>query len=457
MAWRLGLPLTVFAVVLLGIGVHSGSWALSKQLFVLFVGAYAIAMWGMFLQSAIRQNAPSHARLVPGLRRRLMVMVAAVYAAGALLLAALGAVVIGHFGYALTALAAFFPFLLLVQRHAWLSLAPSVVIFASVGVFKSEVKHAAMLATAYGEPVFTAVALALICLVGAASLQFAFPDGGDRHYAWRLRLGRKPGFRLNGERQAGGNRFSVMCSPLMRAGYMISLRRDSQAAAPKNRMMMYGLGPSIHAGGFIAAVVAILPVAWVAHHFAYDGREFFRLLLSAAPLQLMALMPAPLYAHSPLNAIRQSAAEQSLLRLTPGMPPPATLNRALGGAMLSSYLRIWGVGAVVTVLLGAMRESAPMVSAYTFASIALFLPPACMLLRDFAAARTSGDDLISLLTVILTPILFLAAFALSETVSDMPWLGIGLVILSATTIALAVLWRRLAALPPAFPAGRVAA
>jgi hypothetical protein len=414
-----------------------------------------MAIWGMFLQSAIRQNAPSHARLVPGLRRRLMVMVSAAYAAGALLLAALGTVSTGHFGYTLAAIGVFFPFLLLVQRYVWLSLAPSAVIFASLVVFKSEGKHAAELVAAYGEPVFTAAALAIICVVGAASLQAAFPDGGDRHYAWRLRLGRKLGFRLNGERQAGGDRFSVMYSPLLRAGYMMSLRRDSRTAAPKNRMMMYGLGPSIHAGGFITAVVAILPVAWVAHHFAYDGREFFRLLLSAAPLQLMAMVPALLYAHSALNAIAHSAAEQSLLRLAPGMPQPSALNRVLAGATLSRYLAIWGVGAAVTVLVGAMKTDALTVSAYTFASIALFLLPAGLLLRDFAAARTIGTDLVALLTTILTTVLFFGAFALSETVPDIPWLAIGVSILAATTVVLMVLWRRMATLPPAFPAGRM--
>ena len=93
---------------------------------------FIIFMWcGAFLKSAIQQNLPSNACLVPGLRHRLMTLTTVVFAICMVACAALIGATMGHAGYALVAAGAFGVYLLFAQRYTPVGFLPSVVIIGS--------------------------------------------------------------------------------------------------------------------------------------------------------------------------------------------------------------------------------------------------------------------------------------------------------------------------------------
>lgn len=142
-------------------------------------------LWcGAFLKSAVQQNQPAYACLVPQLRRRLMTLTATSYLACTSVTAAMASVLLGHGGYALVCGGMFSVYMLFAQRYAMLNLLPSAVILVSVSMQNQPLHALAATAETMGEPAVAGAGALVLLLLGRLGLHAAFPQGGDRHWAW---------------------------------------------------------------------------------------------------------------------------------------------------------------------------------------------------------------------------------------------------------------------------------
>ncbi|WEF34138.1 hypothetical protein [Pseudoduganella chitinolytica] len=87
------------------------------------------------------------------------------------------------------------------------------------------------------------------------------------------------------------------------------------------------------------------------------------------------------------------------------------------------------------------------------AALTLLLAPA--LLRDHAASRRLSTQVMTLVVVAIVTLSVLLRIVTVMWRSQMPWLPIAVIALLAAGLTWRA-WRRLQALPPAFPAGRLA-
>ena len=85
----------------------------------------------------------------------------------------------------------------------------------------------------------------------SAAVRAAFPQGGDRHWAWHWRLCRQQA-RFRGAARVDGAAWSGRWTTWLRLAYTAALRRDSRGGASQGRMMMHALGPRAHDGGAVA-------------------------------------------------------------------------------------------------------------------------------------------------------------------------------------------------------------
>lgn len=150
------------------------------------------------------------------------------------------------------------------------------------------------------------------------------------------------------------------------------------------------------------------------------------------------------------GALWHSRREQALLLLLPGMPHGAALNRALARRRLQHALWLW-LALLPALLALAWAGTLPGLVAF----IAMALPvTAWMLWPDVSRLRPPGAS-----TVVM-PMLLCALGGVSSQwllsrhpAALLPW---GLAVLALTAGLLAWRWHRMASLPQALPAGRLA-
>jgi hypothetical protein len=409
-------------------------------------------LWcGAFLKSAIQQNQPAYACLVPQLRRRLMTLTVVLYLACTLVMAAMASALIGHGGYALVCGGMFSVYMLFAQRYALLNLFPSAVILVSVSMRNQPLQALVATAEAMGEPVVAGVGAILLLLLGRLGLQAAFPQGGDRHWAWYAFQARQLA-QQKGDAPApstGGPRWIAW----FRTAYLATLRRDSRGGASQGNMMMHTLGTAAHDGTSIAYVVLFSAIAIViGRHLAAQGEQLHAsvtVTLMQASLMLSCLM----YVVAVGASAARNGVEQSLYLLTPAAPEAARINAVLLRTLLWRCLRLWlisltGAACIDFAVLGRLELRGPV-----FVLAMLMLPCAGFVLRNYAVMPARQGSLMATGTAMLG----FAAVGVQQLRPELPWYWIGGGVALVAVAGMRWRWRRMMALPPLLPAGRLAA
>jgi hypothetical protein len=148
--------------------------------------------------------------------------------------------------------------------------------------------------------------------------------------------------------------------------------------------------------------------------------------------------------------------EQGLLRLAPGMPQAAGLNRVFGGALLLRFMGVWLVAALGSAAVAMLVTHRLEMDNVSIALAAMFLTLSCHMLGDYAslpversAAAQSG------MTVVLAlGFVFLSSLQTALQLVSMPLFGAICVV--PTLLVLGTRWRRMQTWPAALPAGRLA-
>ncbi len=146
----------------------------------------------------------------------------------------------------------------------------------------------------------------------------------------------------------------------------------------------------------------------------------------------------------------QSRRDQALLRLLPGMPQGAALNRAVA----ARQLRDFSVGWALTML--AMHT----LSAYADDAFMLYLPMAALPVGVLNLTRRPATMSAPTAMTAVFPMFALLAlgavlFLLARTLDLQPW-QVAAPLAALTAALLTWRWHRLAAAPMALPAGRLA-
>lgn len=217
-------------------------------------------------------------------------------------------------------------------------------------------------------------------------------------------------------------------------------------------MMMHALGTAAHDGTSIAYVLLFTVVAMlVGRHLAGQGEPAVASLtvtLMQASLMLSCLM----YAVSVGASAVRKGVEQSLYLLTPAAPAAARVNRVLLRALLWRCLRLWlislaGAACIDFAVLGRLELRGPV-----FLLAMLMLPCAGFVLRNYAVMPARQGSIMA----VVTTLLIVVAVGLQQVRPQLPWYWLGSGMALAAVAGLCWRWRRMMALPPLLPAGRLA-
>lgn len=446
-----GLVLLV-GVAALVFGNHVDRPQLGRGMLVGTLSFLVLSWGGALLRSAVQQNQPANACLVPQLRHRLIVLTLVLYGAMTVLIAAMFGAVFGHFGYALVGAGVFYSFILYAQRYAVLVFLPSLLIIGAVSVLNAPL-HALWDAIGWmGEPALTGIGLIAASVLGGFGMRAAFPRGGDSHWSWHARrmatLRRAQGDAPKPGDAANWSRWTMR----LRIGYRASLRRDSRGGAAPGRMLPHTFGPAAHEGGYHAGALLILLAVVVLRGFG--DSELLRQMARSSLLQASVLVSVAIYAAELQKSVVRHGAEQALYLLTPGAPAEQ-LNRVLGAALLKRFLRVWLVTVACAATIDMVMHGAPHLYASTCVLSALMLPLACTLLRDYAKMPASTNPTAILIATFLTIFSYLMMLGVERTWPAFPVFWVCAAIVLASLLALRWRWRRFMALPAVLPAGRL--
>lgn len=449
----LWVSLGVLALVVatpLGLGFWLHDWRASVLFGAVLLGLFWLLWWGNMVRLAVVQNLPSHACLVPNLRRRLMWMVSLTFLAGAVPVAALAAPVTGHFGYVLCGLSLMFPFVLLQQRYYGLSILPSVIIFSALSWAREPWHALERLVSQYDEAVVSALLLCVIVELSVLALRAAFPRGGDAHADWRARYLQRQ-LRMKGNlRGAVGEGSAAQRWPRWAAFWRnlaVGKARDTAGLTQR------GLGMSIYSGMVSVPITAI--VGWACAVLPAMASEQLALGLSywRFMVELMVTVIAVSAAQSMSMTISQRAAEQSLLRLAPAMPAAPEINLMLARLLGKGCLLLWLSAAACEVLAARLSAGHWVLDGALALVMVLPLPFYAAALRDYAAAppRVGGQAFHSLAALPALGLAWLLAWWAPALCAP-----VAMAVLVVSALLLRLRWRRMLAAPVAFPAGRLA-
>lgn len=449
-AWLLG-ELSVLSVLVLLSGSHDLQAAACAGL----LGALMLVWWGRFLQSAVAQNTPAHAALVPQLRSRLVRTTLAIGTAMALLLAAVIAAGFGHFSLAFIALGCLLATIMLAQRFvlAMVAMPLAVIVLAQVPV-------AALLARQLSwaplsmEELVVAGGLLLLMVGLPAALRAVFPRGGDGHWRALQRHDERFGW-LKGAAEAAPA--GACRGRLWQPFYFAMLGRANAATGKRPAPMTLALlaaGPRAHWGTPVLLALAVMLIFLVA--LAAPSWRSFLHGASGGPLLIVFLTLVTTYLGAVVTAISRTAAEQGLLRLAPGLPSASRFNRPFARILLRDFARVWLLATLCACAIDRLYMRGAVDDDWTRvpALATLLLPLAVLLLRDYAALRPSGAARGGIVGVGGMTCLALAFLLVRQLVVPLPWGVLALADIVLAAVLLWVGWRRMMRLPAAFPAGR---
>ncbi|HEX8405053.1 MAG TPA: hypothetical protein VF670_10580 [Duganella sp.] len=414
-----------------------------------------LLLWcGGFAASAVRQNQPAYACLVPHLHRRLTTCCVALFVISSAALAFTISMAFDYRGYSLAFTGLLFPYLLLLQRSPLAFFLPFLCWAVPNLMPDAWVDPLAAPLLALGELPLWALCIAANVALMALILRFVLPRGGDRHFASRDRIDllakRGPEAVASRVRQQGDS---------WRMIYTRALRRDSVPSAPQGNQMLHALGASVHDGGFIVATIIIGAVAVAISVLRGTDLSVAAWLKTgdsvSMVLSLLLLLQLLSYTSGALLTLGACTNEQELYRLSPSAPAARQFNRVLATALLRRFARLWLVvlAGLVCVHFALTRSLPP--SAYPLAQASLALPVACLLLRDYARMQ----NVARMGTSAFTMMAFIAASSAFSGIAarhpDFPWLVPAVVVAACSLFAVWIRWRAMMETPPAFPAGRL--
>jgi hypothetical protein len=454
LTWFLG----VCGLGALVFGWYVGKPALGHMLFIGLAIGSAYLWCGAVLKSAVQQNQPAYACLVPQLRGRLMTLTAVLYGACTAAAAVMVAVVVGHPGYALVAGGLFSAYVLFAQRYTLLAFLPSAVILASVSMNNAPLKALMATMEGIGEPVATGVGLIVIILLCGQGLRAAFPQGGDRHWAWRHRYNQRQ-LALRGKQpeDAGVSSIEQRWQSMWRAGYTAALRRDSRGGAAQGRLMMHVLGPGAHEAGYIGFALITTVLTILAMRYFGGRGDLVVGLLSGSLMQWCVMLACLMYVVGVAGNVARYSVEQRLYCLTPGAPTADQVNRVLATTLLRRFLRVWLVSLACVACIDFAILGQWEVRGVTYGLVTLMAPLSVAMLRNYATMPATQNELGPVIITVLIVTACMMALILSHVEPAFPWYWIGSGIALATALGLCWRWKRMMALPPVIPAGRLAA
>ncbi|UVW29518.1 hypothetical protein [Massilia sp. H6] len=409
--------------------------------------AMVLIIWTWcFIPGAVELGAPANAKLVPGMRRRLVELACMVWFAAIA-------------GLALSSLADIGP------SAPWL-------LWIMLGTIGSAL-HAAghgfgaplMVATCFGAVVLGQVPAtlhaalsppwiaALALLAGAAIVVAAgalFPEAGERHWRMierRLRLQPGPGKADPLLQGFGGAR--------VKRWYAASLRRAC-ARRDGRGLVLHALGPAHHLGelsaglGALAAVLAVIAV-FTTWHDGADAATGLGWLFGSL------LLIVPMATTLRLNGLVAAyPAEQALVRLAPAMPgTAATFNRHLARTLVLQAFKAWSLGTGACLLLAVLGTG----DASTLVRVASI----CCLTLPLVAAPLRNHAMRSPLPFLMPMLLLAASVAASIAIGmaaravtgvpAMPVAALASIAFAAWAVRRGL--RMVDGSPFAFPAGRI--
>ncbi|WP_313703806.1 hypothetical protein [Massilia sp.] len=448
------LGLTTIGTVLVGAlaQMKEGDLVLTAGLALRVALGGALGGWMLyFVPGAVKLNSPFTARLVPRMRRRLIGLTMLVWltAVGAATLMSLdtrlapalvflgtgtwlAAYGLGQSGHRVGAWVQFAAWMLIVFNK---SLPPGLI---------DQVKGGTGLV----------VATLLMLAFCAFSLQAMYMDGGERHYAAREAQ------KLQMERLSTDGQFRERKQTNLGASiYARVLRRDCEAR-DVGKLLGHLLGSTNHWLGraiSLAVVVGLVTIAVFGFRL-FGSAETNDMITALGWLFALPLLLMPLFGSELRNVrLKDTAAEQALIRLVPPMPAGAPdFNRRLSGTLLRIALAEWSILAGAVLCLGLITGASAANLFMQACICCLSLPLVAANLRDHA--RRSG----------LLGWRLLCGFALSLGISfglavaaqraiGLPVTAGAALVSIAIAIALVVRgFRRADTAPYAFPAGRLA-
>jgi len=420
----------------------AGKWRLAAFIVVLPLTIAAAGWWGLFVRTSVRQNTPSHARLVPHLRGRMMRTAAALWLVLTVALALPATALGAPFATACTWTGFVLLFLALVQRHIWM---PYVLCGASgvVNLLLPRIAPGIDPDAWLRLPDALPLSQGLLAAGAVYTLTALYPRGGDAHRRWHGRMAdRVARLRGGAARLTPGQRFALPWS------YDAALQRSAEktTAAAAGRRALLVFGPLAHYGQIVAPAAVTVTVALALA--AFDAVAPGSTLATISPTFALAFCLLPLIAQplSAAAAVQATLGEQALWRLTPAAPSGPQIGRVLSLALLHRFTAMWATSALAGIgaalLLGAPRSDLP----YLAALAMLPLPYGALLVRDYGARRAMEDAPRSL-AIAVALIALTGTFAVvRDLVYAVPWLLLGLAPLLAFVV---MAGRRLRALPAA--------
>ncbi|MRW90809.1 hypothetical protein GJ699_12490 [Duganella sp. FT80W] len=433
---------------------HSSKPEIGKLMFLLLICALGYLWCGAFLKSAIQQNLPSNAVLVPGLRVALMRLTAVLFAGCTLASAALGWLLIGLPGYVLVAGAGLAVFILFANRYVGLNLLPSVLVLANMGLGSQPWELLESAATFVGEPLLVSLGGIVLLLLGAKGVQVCFPKGGDAHWAWQRCIGRRRAAKqgqLNNVEPAAGIRWLAW----MREPYYATLRADSRKGANQGRQLVHTLGPAAHDGNAMlsllltcAAMVAL--AQWLSWSKAPIVQHIWGITM-----QCVLMVSTLSYANAVALSAQRYVKEQALYRLTPGAPPTGQFNRVLMRTLLTRCLRLWLFGSLGVVTIDFVISGKFQLQGSAYLLSMLMLPFTALVLRDYASMKTQSGSWYTVFLPGLVMFVYVMLIAITRHLPEGLLFSLGSVIGLASLISLRWRWQRIMTRPPVLPAGRL--
>lgn len=450
-----GLLLTG-ALLVLALTHYWGKPMAGKGLLVLFLWV-AVQMWcGAFLKSAVAQNRPEYAGLVPQLRVRLMRLTAGLFIGGPILLGLLAALLFGYPGYVLLVGGLMNVYILFTSRYVWLAFSPALIslILAQSGLAD---RLALAIDDDIGQAITTVLGSLLLLALGGKGLREVFPQAGDAHWAWFKRYSRNKENPLRSATQiVSTTRFGAWLHGLRSSPYQAALRKDSHSGGTPQRMMMHALGPGAHPAGHIGAAVGVSVLALLLLAAARGNIRSNSFVLLCNVMQWAVLMAGLRYIMGVVDCVARTQTEQAIFFLSAGAPATAKINRLLGGAMLRSFFMVWVTSLLCVTAIDFLVQGQTLVRGPTLMLAVLLLPLACLLPRNYALIQATNKGPAWITLTVLYVIVCNILLSLANARQGVPWFWLSGVVAAISLLELYRRWRKLLALPPVLPAGRLA-
>lgn len=449
-SWIVILLLASVLGVLLGVSRFAGAFnhgiPLPSVLTAISIPVNALmALWWMrYVPGAVRQNSPENARLVPGLHAAVRRTTVVAWCLSMVPLAMLAS------GFPNPS----FVFLIasLFLTSATLSAGGRPVgmfVYAGVIFAMAAGGKSMFVATLLSQPSVLAAGVLVSFAYGWWALHAVFPAGGDKHFGLLKKQAR---------RQAGSDLAAVQ-RVQHRSGarnrlYAWMLHYDLGRGSRED-LLLHALGPYNHRFDLALPALAVLAAAGLMklanslHVFAID-RD---VLLIATIMGSLCILAQGLFCERFVASMKNTAGEQSLVRLAPSAPGAPQLGATLARLMLVLCLREWAMCiAVMTaavLLLGGGASELRVLAGFGVVSLAM----AGWALRDYSGklAQAHVEEFVQAALVGAGGV---ALFLVRE---DLPtWcLLLGLLFACACVIV-SGRWQRMAGAPSPFPSGRFA-